>query len=82
MIKIKQFSYTIRGFEFYGLCEVQSIESLPLIVRCTDLYLEGYMDNNPPDMKDIVDYQIVLDIEDMTRLEHENPKGANDYENT
>lgn len=78
MIKIKQFVYTIRGCEWYGLCEIQSIESLPLIVRCTDLYLEGYKDgtsgkdDNPPDMKDIVDYQIVLDIEDMVRLEHEN----------
>lgn len=72
MIKIKQFSYTIRGFEFYGLCEVQSIEALPLIVRCTDLYLEGYRDDNPPDMRDIVDYQVILDIEDMVRLETEN----------
>jgi hypothetical protein len=74
MTKIKQFNYTIRGFEFYGLCEVQSIESLPLIVRCTDLYLEGYRDDNPPDMRDIVDYQLVLDIEDMVRLENENGK--------
>ena len=72
MIKIKQFVYTIRGHEFYGLCEIQSIEALPLIVRCTDLYLEGYKDNNPPDMKDMVDYQIVLDIEDMVRVEYEN----------
>jgi hypothetical protein len=70
--KIKQFVYTIRGHEWYGLCEVQSIEALPLIVRCTDLYLEGYRDDNPPDMRDIVDYQIVLDIEDMVRIEHEN----------
>jgi hypothetical protein len=51
---------------------VQSIEALPLIVRCTDLYLEGYRDDNPPDMRDIVDYQIILDIEDMVRLEAEN----------
>ncbi len=72
MTKIKQFVYTIKGCEWYGLCEVQSIESLPLIVRCTDLYLEVYKDDNPPDMKDIVDYQIVLDIEDMVRLETEN----------
>jgi hypothetical protein len=72
MTKIKQFSYTIKGFDFYGLCEIQSIESLPLIVRCTDLYLEGYRDDNPPDMRDIVDYQIVLDIEDMVRIEVEN----------
>jgi hypothetical protein len=72
MTKIKQFSYTIKGFDFYGLCEIQSIESLPLIVRCTDLYLEGYRDDNPPDMRDIVDYQIILDIEDMVRLEAEN----------
>jgi hypothetical protein len=43
-----------------------------LIVRCTDLYLEGYRDDNPPDMRDIVDYQIILDIEDMVRLEAEN----------
>ena len=82
MTKIKQFVYTIRGCEWYGLCEIQSIEALPLIVRCTDLYLEGYRDDNPPDMREIVDYQIVLDIEDMVRIEHENPKGANDYENT
>ena len=72
MTKIKQFSYRIRGFDFYGLCEVQSIEALPLIVSCTDLYLEGYRDANPPDMKDIVDYQIILDIEDMVRWEAEN----------
>jgi hypothetical protein len=32
-------------------------------------------------MMDIVDYQIILDIEDMARLEYENPKGANGYEN-
>jgi hypothetical protein len=72
--KIKQFTYTIRGHEWYGLCEVQSIEALPLIVTCTDLYLEGYKDDNPPDMRDIVDYQIVLDIEDMVRIETENGK--------
>ena len=72
MTKLKQFTYKLRGFEFYGLCEVQSIEALPLIVRCTDLYLEGYRDDNPPDMRDIVDYQLVLDIEDMVRIEHEN----------
>lgn len=72
MIKIKQFVYTIKGHEWYGLCEIQSIESLPLIVRCTDLYLEGYRDENPPDMRDIVDYQLVLDIEDMVRVEAEN----------
>lgn len=72
MTKLKQFSYKLKGFDFYGLCEVQSIESLPLIVRCTDLYLEGYKDNNPPDMKDIVDYQLILDIEDMVRIEAEN----------
>ncbi len=74
MTKLKQFSYKIRGFDFYGLCEVQSIEALPLIVRCTDLYLEGYKDDNPPDMKDLVDYQVILDIEDMVRLEVENGK--------
>lgn len=78
MIKLKQFAYKLRGLDFYGLCEIQSIEALPLIVRCTDLYLEGYKDgtsgkdDNPPDMRDIVDYQIVLDIEDMVRLEAEN----------
>ena len=74
MTKIKQFSYKLKGFDFYGLCEVQSIETLPLVVRCTDLYLEGYKDDNPPDMRDIVDYQIVLDIEDRVRIEHENGK--------
>jgi hypothetical protein len=72
MTKLKQFAYKLRGLDFYGLCEIQSIEALPLIVRCTDLYLEGYRDDNPPDMRDIVDYQIVLDIEDMVRLEAEN----------
>ena len=72
MTKLKQFAYKIRGLDWYGLCEVQSIEALPLIVRCTDLYLEGFKDDNPPDMRDIVDYQIVLDIEDMVRIEHEN----------
>ena len=72
MIKIKQFTYTLKGCEWYGLCEVQSIETLPLIVRCTDLYLEGYKDDNPMDMKDIVDYQLILDIEDMVRIEVEN----------
>jgi hypothetical protein len=65
MTKIKQFVHFVRGLEFYGLAEVQTIESLPVIVRVTDLYLEGYKDDNPPDMKDIVDYQIILDIEDM-----------------
>ena len=68
MTKLKQFSYKLKGFDFYGLCEVQSIETLPLIVSCTDLYIEG-LDN---DVKDIVDYQIVLDIEDMVRIEYEN----------
>jgi hypothetical protein len=71
--KIKQFSYTIKGFDFYGLCEIQSIESLPLIVTCTDLYLEA-MDTKAQDVKDIVDYQIILDIEDMVRIETENGK--------
>lgn len=80
MIKLKQFSHTIRGFKFYGLCEIQSIESLPLIVNCTDLYLEDLPGDH--DVKNIVDYQLILDIEDMVRVEHENPKGANDYENT
>lgn len=70
MTKLKQFSYTIRGFDFYGLCEVQSIESLPLIVNCTDLYLEGLSGDR--DVKNIVDYQLILDIEDMVRLEYEN----------
>ena len=65
MTKIKQFTHWVKGLEFYGLAEVQTIESLPVIVRVTDLYLDGYMDNNPTDMKDIVDYQIILDIEDM-----------------
>ena len=68
MTKIKQFSYTLKGFDFYGLCEVQSIETLPLIVSCTDLYIEGLDD----DVKDIVDYQLILDIEDMVRIETEN----------
>ena len=81
MTKIKQFVYTIKGHEWYGLCEIQSIEALPLIVRCTDLYLEGYRDDNPPDMRDIVDYQLVLDIEDMVRVEYENPQGSNGGEN-
>jgi NAD-dependent DNA ligase len=70
MTKIKQFSYKLKGFDFYGLCEVQSIETLPLIVSCTDLYIEGLDD----DVKDIVDYQLILDIEDMVRLETENGK--------
>lgn len=73
MTKIKQFSYKLRGCDWYGLCEVQSIEALPLIVRCTDLFLEGYKDDTgSPDMKDIVDYQLILDIEDMVRVEVEN----------
>ena len=70
MTKLKQFSYKLKGFDFYGLCEVQSIETLPLIVSCTDLYIEGLDD----DVKDIVDYQLILDIEDMVRLEAENGK--------
>jgi hypothetical protein len=74
MTKLKQFAYKLRGLDFYGLCEIQSIETLPLIVRCTDLYLEGYRDDNPPDMRDIVDYQVILDIEDMVRVEVENGK--------
>jgi hypothetical protein len=68
MNKLKQFSYNLRGFDFYGLCEIQSIENLPLIVSCTDLYIEGV----DTDAKEIVDYQIILDIEDMVRLEAEN----------
>lgn len=73
MTKLKQFSYKIRGFDFYGLCEVQSIESLPLMVECTDLYLELSSDpNKDMDVKSIIDYQIILDIEDMVRLEFEN----------
>lgn len=68
MTKLKQFTYKLKGFEFYGLCELQSIETLPLIVTCTDLYIEG-LDH---DVRDIVDYQIVLDIEDMVRIETEN----------
>jgi hypothetical protein len=36
--------------------------------------LGGYQDDNPPDMMDIVDYQIILDIEDMVRIEYENGK--------
>ena len=72
MTKITQFSYKLRGFEFYGLCEIQSIESLPLIVSCTDLYLEGLEGDKAEDVKEIVDYQIILDIEDMVRLEYEN----------
>lgn len=71
MTKIKQFAYTLKGFEFYGLCEIQSIESLPLIVTCTDLYIEA-MDDKAQDVKEIVDYQIILDIEDMVRIEVEN----------
>lgn len=72
MVKIKQFSYKIRGFDFYGLCEVQSIETLPLIVSCTDLYLEHLLGDH--DVKNIVDYQVILDIEDMVRVEVENGK--------
>lgn len=68
MTKLKQFSYKLKGFDFYGLCEVQSIETLHLIVSCTDLYIEG-LDS---DVKDIVDYQLILDIEDMVRIEAEN----------
>ena len=68
MNKLKQFTYKIKDFDFYGLCEIQSIESLPLIVECTDLYIEGL----EQDVKNIVDYQIILDIEDMVRVEHEN----------
>ena len=68
MTKIKQFSYKLKGFDFYGLCEVQSIETLPLIVSCTDLHIEG-LDS---DVKNIVDYQLILDIEDMVRIEYEN----------
>jgi hypothetical protein len=30
------------------------------------------MDENAKDVKEIVDYQIILDIEDMVRLEAEN----------
>lgn len=70
MTKLKQFSYTVRGFKFYGLCEIQSIESLPLIVNCTDLYLDDLPGDH--DVKHIVDYQLILDIEDMVRLEYEN----------
>lgn len=76
MTKLKQFHYNIRGCDFYGMCEIQSIEGLPLIVSLSDLYLEGYTDSNPWDMQHVVDYQIILDIEDMVRVEHENPLGG------
>ena len=72
MTKLKQFYYTVRGCDFYGMCEIQTIENLPTIVSMSDLYLDGYMDRNPPDMQHVVDYQIILDIEDMVRVEHEN----------
>ena len=75
MTKIKQFTYKIKGFDFYGLCEIQSIESLPLIVECTDLYIEGL----EQDVKNIVDYQIILDIEDMVAVEHENPQSGSSW---
>lgn len=72
MKTLKQFAYTLKGFDFYGICEIQTIESLPVIVTCTDLYIEGFGDDNPPDVKDIVDYQLILDIEDMVRIEWTN----------
>ena len=70
--KLHQFTYTLKGHEWYGIAEIQTIETLPVIVAVTDLYLEGYKDDNPPDMKEVVDYQLILDIEDMIRIEWEN----------
>jgi len=70
--KLHQFSYRLKGHEWYGIAEIQTIETLPVIVTVTDLYLEGYMDDNPPDLKEVVDYQLILDIEDMIRIEWEN----------
>lgn len=69
---LRQFAYTLKGFDFYGICEIQTIECLAVMVTCTDLYIEGLGDDNPPDVKDIVDYQLILDIEDMVRIEWTN----------
>ena len=71
-MKIKQFAYKIGSFEWYGLAEIEEDEELGAIVTVTDLYLEGYKDDNPPDMMGIVNYQLVLDIADMVRIEFNN----------
>jgi hypothetical protein len=71
-MKIKQFAYKIGSFEWYGLAEIEEDEELGAIVTVTDLYLEGYRDDNPPDMVSIVNYQLVLDIADMVRIEFNN----------
>lgn len=71
-MKLKQFAYKIGSFEWYGLAEIEEDEELGAIVTVTDLYLEGYRDDNPPDMIGIVNYQLVLDISEMIRIEFNN----------
>jgi len=66
--KIKQFEYLIKGFTFYGLAEIEYIDGRP-IACVTDLYIEDWADGscprdvNPRDVQDIVDYAIVIEIE-------------------
>lgn len=63
MRKNKQFQIELKGFTFYGFAEVQTIETLPTIVEVVDIYIEG-VDN---DAYEILDYQIILDIEEIIR---------------
>lgn len=65
MTKLTQFDYTIGKHRWYGFAEVQTIEALPPIVEISEVYLHGYMDDDPVDMQEVMDYQLVLDIMDM-----------------
>lgn len=63
--KLVQFDYTINSHRWYGFAEVQKVEGIPPIVEISELYLAGYMDDDPKDLQDVVDYQLILDIMDM-----------------
>lgn len=72
--KIKQFEYSIKGFTFYGLAEIELLKGVP-IASVTDLYIEDWADGscprdvNPRDVQTIIDYAIIIEIEQ--RLEHD-----------
>ena len=72
--KIKQFEYSIKGFTFYGLAEIELLKGVP-IASVTDLYIEDWADGscprdvNPRDVQGIIDYGIIIEIEQ--RLEHD-----------
>lgn len=66
--KIKQFEYAIKGFIFYGLAEMEPWDG-KMLASVTDLYIEDWADGscprdvNPRDVQGIVDYAIIIEIE-------------------